>query len=94
MIINLGTVDALDGDVALLICSVCTYAKEPASFVKVNGAPENQRNYSFQHILAHSVPQLFEADIKIPPTEPLMVFGVKSYVVPVNLPALESQRPI
>jgi hypothetical protein len=77
LISNLTTTDALDGDVALLICSVCTFAKEPPSFVRVNGSPDNQRNFPFQHILGHSQAQLLEADIKIPSTEPVMVFGVK-----------------
>ncbi|HEY5254745.1 MAG TPA: hypothetical protein VIJ53_08840 [Acidobacteriaceae bacterium] len=77
LIRNLGTVDALDGQIVLLLCADCSYAKESSGFIKVNGAPDNQRNFSFQSIPAHSQLQLFEADIKVLPTDPVIVFGVK-----------------
>jgi hypothetical protein len=75
-ILNNGTVDALDGDIVLIICKDCSYAKEQPSFVRLAGAPDYQRNYSFQHILAHSGVQLLEADIKVNPNIPVMDFGV------------------
>ena len=51
---NATDVDALDGDTIVTLCDKCKFKSEPAMSQRPNGAPENQRNISFQRILAHT----------------------------------------
>ncbi len=52
--LNNTDVNALSGDLAISICDECKYAVEPSGFSNLSGSPQNQRNYSFAHVLAVS----------------------------------------
>ena len=53
-VLNVTDVDALDGQITLVICDLCKFAKEPAGFSKLNGQGDTERNQDFQRILART----------------------------------------
>ena len=65
-VVNLTDVDALDGQITLVICYLCKFAKEPPGFSKLNGQGDTERNQDFQRILARThIPEM-TADIIAP----------------------------
>jgi len=63
---NLTDVDAIDGDVIIIICDLCKYKSEPAGAVHLNGSPETQRNITFQRVLAGTTMPVIEFDVNAP----------------------------
>jgi hypothetical protein len=66
MIRNHSDADALDGDVILTICDKCKYKSEPAGTQHLNGAPDTQRNLTFQRVLRNTNLPLIEFDVEAP----------------------------
>lgn len=50
-ILNLTDVAASDGEITLIICEPCRFAKEPAGFTKLPGENETHRFKTFQNML-------------------------------------------
>ncbi|MGB8522817.1 MAG: hypothetical protein WCD43_07615 [Candidatus Acidiferrales bacterium] len=67
VVINPSDVSALRGEIILRICDFCQYAKEPEGFAKRNGAHNNDRAKSFDHILGNTALEKMTADIIPPP---------------------------
>ena len=65
-IINPSDVSALRGEITLRICDLCQYAKEPEGFTKRNGAHNNDRAKSFEHILGNTTLEKMTAEINTP----------------------------
>jgi len=72
-VVNLTDVDAVDGEITLLICDACKFAKEPPEFSRLNGQADNQRNRVFQRILARSALAEMAADIIAPANQNFIV---------------------
>jgi hypothetical protein len=52
--VNSSDVNALGGGFVVRICGLCRFAKEPQGSIHTPGAPEQEREFQFQHIFAHS----------------------------------------
>jgi hypothetical protein len=65
-VVNVTDVDALDGDITLVICDLCKFANEPPGFLKLNGSRDNERYQVFQRILARTHTPDMTADIIAP----------------------------
>jgi hypothetical protein len=66
VVANPSSVTALHGEIALRICTVCVFAKEPAGFIKRSGAPGQDRSKEFEHILAMTTLEQMTADLTVP----------------------------
>jgi hypothetical protein len=66
VVINPSDVSALRGEITLRICDLCQYAKEPEGFTKRNGAHNNDRAKSFEHILGNTLLEKMTAEINTP----------------------------
>jgi hypothetical protein len=69
IIMNLTSVDALEGDVNLQICDDCKFVKPPDGFSRLAGQSEREMNWPFQHILAKSMVAEKSVDILAPPAK-------------------------
>jgi outer membrane murein-binding lipoprotein Lpp len=58
--------EATDGYLIFYACDGCRFESEPAGWVKVAGARDNQRNFDFQRYFPESASQTFKVEI-IPP---------------------------
>jgi hypothetical protein len=54
-IMNTTEVDALDGEVTLVICKGCKFVKDPDEFRQLSGQPDGARNMPFARILPKSM---------------------------------------
>jgi len=64
---NWTAVDALDGEITLVICEQCKFAREPANFSKLEGEREVHRLMNFDRILPATFLPTQEVDVIIPP---------------------------
>jgi hypothetical protein len=68
-VLNLTTVDALQGDLTLTICESCRFAKEPALFKKLDANSDKERTtVHFVQILARTPFPNLSVDIIRPPS--------------------------
>ena len=65
-VLNLTTVDAVDGELTLQLCDQCKFAKEPPEFVKMAGETDLQRHQYFQRIFAEGALHTMSADVIVP----------------------------
>jgi hypothetical protein len=75
-VVNLTEVDALDGDLNLVICNGCKYAKEPPLFDKLATNTEQERTLHFSQVLARTEFVSMSVDILPPPFARTLTFGV------------------
>lgn len=75
-VLNLTGVNAMDGELALQICDVCKFAKEPANFIRIKGSPETQRNLPFDHIFSFTVHPNLAVDVIVPPQLETFTLGI------------------
>ena len=52
--LNNSDVTALRAAVVVRICTLCKFAKEPQGSIHADGQPEQEREFEYQHIFAHS----------------------------------------
>ena len=65
-VLNLTDVHAVDGELTLQICDQCRFAKEPASFTKLEGQSDTKRYMAFDRILAGVAFRILTADVIAP----------------------------
>jgi len=75
-VLNDTEADALEGELIFEACDGCTIVAIP-DFIKMSGSPENHRNLSFQHILAHTKSPVYEVTIKYPPEATAFLVGME-----------------
>jgi hypothetical protein len=73
--LNLTDVDALDGDVTLVICDRCSFAKEPEGVEK--GTNENERLYPFTDFHALSNYGKRSVDVTVPANGGSLLIGTQ-----------------
>ena len=69
VIINMTSIDALEGDINLQICDDCKFAKPPDGFSRLAGQSDREMNMPFQHVLAKSMLPERSVDIVAPPAK-------------------------
>ena len=75
-VINLTDIDAVDGELTVVICDDCNFAKEPAGFRKLVGQPDRQRNMRFQRIFARTSLQNITLHLVVPPMVTRIEIGI------------------
>lgn len=65
-IANFTTATAENGEVTLIICDSCEFAKEPEKFSRLAGQRSTERIYYFQRILPEIIVSTMSADIRVP----------------------------
>ena len=75
--LNLTDVDALDGDVTLDICDLCSFAKEPEGATKGSGNPETERLYPFTDFHAKTHYDKRSVDITVPKSGGSLWIGIQ-----------------
>jgi Tfp pilus assembly protein PilV len=65
--LNSSDVNALSGGLVVRICRTCKFAKEPQGSINTPGASEQDREFHFQHVFAHSKLPKFTVEV-IPPS--------------------------
>lgn len=74
-ILNTTDVDALDGDVNLVICNACSFAREPDGFTHLTNQPKTERYMAFARVLADT--QVGKTvDIGVPQNVPNVQIGI------------------
>ena len=67
VIVNMTSVDALEGDINLQLCDDCKFANPPDGFSRLAGQSNREVNMPFQHVLAKSMLAERSVDIIPPP---------------------------
>jgi hypothetical protein len=65
-VINLTEVAALEGEMTLVICDGCKFAREPEMYRKLAGGPEQSRYRTFERILPHVHLATEKLDVVVP----------------------------
>jgi hypothetical protein len=66
---NMTDVDALDGEIILVVCDACKLVKIPDGFLRREGQPEQTINMPFARVLAKSVLPRISLDLAISPIQ-------------------------
>jgi outer membrane murein-binding lipoprotein Lpp len=65
--VNPTEADAIDGYTAAVFCDACQLAQELPGWVRIDGAPDRQRNSDFGRILSKTATQTYVFDLIVPP---------------------------
>lgn len=77
-VFNLSDVDAIDGELVLMICDSCEFVTVPNGFDKpTEGDLATQRNFQFKQIPAHSKTYRMKFDVKVKDRLPSFKYGIK-----------------
>lgn len=74
---NSTDVTAEEGDIVFIACDQCKIIGNPDGYTQLSGSPDNRRNISFQHVLAHSQTPTYEAEVEPPANATSFPVGIE-----------------
>jgi hypothetical protein len=75
-VLNATRVEARDGEYDVIVCDVCSYAKEPEGFKKLAGRPERERYFGFARLGALADLPSTRIDVVVPKDVRIFEIGI------------------